>query len=335
MKLKLIQVGVGGHGRGVGNLYVAKSPDFEYAGLVDIDTATMKEYAQTHDVAKKLLYTDYQKAFRELDADAVLLEVASPVHYDICKAALENGLHVLVEKPFALTMKDAEELVELASVKKRIIMVNQNYRYYSTVLTLKQAMQDSSLGKLKFMNTEFFFNHNGKPYQRKMDNYILLEMSVHHVDMIRFLTDSDIVSVQGKTWNDPDSGYKGDPHVNAVYETESGIYAFYMSSLLAIGIPTPWEGNWRIQFEQGSIYMDDLGEGYGVYKVDTDRIKTKLPFIETERENIHGVLAEFAQSIIEGREPVNSGGRDNLKTLAALFATSQSSKEGSVIRLSN
>jgi predicted dehydrogenase len=332
MKLKLIQVGVGGHGRFVGGHFVAKSPDFVYAGLVDISPQSLEEFAQEHGISESLQYTDYRQAFQELDADAVLIEAASPVHYDVCKAALENDLHVLVEKPFTLTMEEAEELVRLAAEKNKNIMVNQNYRFFSTVLTLKKAMQDESLGKLSFINAQFFCDHNGKGYQRVMDNYILLEMSVHHVDMIRFLLDSDIVSVRGKTWNDPDSGYKGDPHVNAVYETESGVPVFYISSLLAKGVPMPWEGVWRIQYENGALYMDDLGEGYGVYKVGADRVKTKLPLFVPERESIHGSLAEFARSILENREPSTSG-RDNLQTLAALLATSQSSREGVEVKL--
>lgn len=331
MSLRLIQVGLGSHGRGVGSRFVVKSSDFVYAGLADLDARALEGFAQQHGISETLLYTDYRQAFRELAADAVLVEVASPAHYDICKAALENGLHVLVEKPFVLSMNEAEQLVRLAAENHKNIMINQNYRYFATVLTLKQAMQNQSMGKLQFMNAQFFRYHNGKPYQREMDNYILLEMTVHHVDMIRFLLDSDIVGVRGKTWKDPDSGYQGDPNVHAAYDTESGVPVFYISSLIAKGIPMPWEGIWRIQYEEGAIFLDDLGEGYGVYAVTADHGKTKLPLLIPEKESMHGVLAEFASSIREQREPAISG-RDNLQTLAALFATSESSQEGIAIR---
>ncbi|MGU3469717.1 hypothetical protein ACLBWT_00950 [Paenibacillus sp. D51F] len=71
-------------------------------------------------------------------------------------------------------------------------MINQNYRYFATVIALKKALQSANLGRLSFVQSEFFYEHQGKPYQKTMDNYVLLEMSVHHVDMIRFLLDSDI-----------------------------------------------------------------------------------------------------------------------------------------------
>lgn len=333
MSLRLIQVGLGHHGRGVGHHYVMKSPDFKYAGLVDLDRASMEGFATEHSISDKLLYTDYHEAFRELAADAVLIEAASPIHYDVCRAALNNGLHVLVEKPFTLSMDHARELVRIADEKKLNIMVNQNYRYYSSVLTFKHTMRNSAFGKPLFINAQFYYDHDGKPYQRKMEDYILFEMSIHHVDMIRFLTDSNIVSVRGTTWNDPESGYAGDPHVQAFFRTASGIPVTYLASLRAKGIPIPWEGVWSIHYEQGAIYLDDLGEGFGVYTIDAERNCTKLPPVEPEKESIHGILAEFAASIRDRREPAISG-RDNMHTLSALFATSRSSREGKEIKVS-
>lgn len=332
MKLKMVHVGLGAHGRGVNEHFVLRSPDFECVGLVDRAYESLKTYAAEQGVSEDKLYEDYREAFREAGADAAMISVPSPLHYEVCKDALEQGLHIIVEKPFALSMKEAEDLVRIAEDHNVKIMVSQNYRYFPVVLTLKKAMDEHSLGRLLFVNGQFFCAHDGKPYQRQMQNYILLEMAVHHVDMIRFLLASDIKSVLGRTWNTEESGYAGDPNVNAVYETESGVTAVYTSSLLAKGMSMPWEGVWRIQYEQGSIYLDDLGEGYGVYIIGSNGEKTKLPMVMPERESIHGVLHDFSRAIIEDRDPAVSG-KDNLKTLAALFATNQSSKQGALVKL--
>src|SRR4051794_36102469 len=104
MPLKLIQVGLGAHGRGVGAHYVVPSPDFDYAGLVDIDRAALQNFVNQNKLLKTPIYSDFREAFRELDADAALVTAASPVHFEICRAALENGLHLLVEKPFVLSI---------------------------------------------------------------------------------------------------------------------------------------------------------------------------------------------------------------------------------------
>jgi predicted dehydrogenase len=71
---------------------------------------------------------------------------------------------------------------------------------------LKNAIEENKLGKPLFGHAQFYYNHDGKAYQRKMENYMLLEMAVHHIDMMRFLFNCDIKSVSGKTWNLPNSG---------------------------------------------------------------------------------------------------------------------------------
>ncbi|RLQ94026.1 Gfo/Idh/MocA family protein [Falsibacillus albus] len=332
--MKLIQVGLGAHGKWVGSQFVIPSTDFEYAGLVDADPKCLKEAAELLEVPKDLLYTEYHKGFKDLQADAVLIEAASHVHYEICKEALNNNLHVLIEKPFTLHINEALELVELAAQKNMKIMVNQNYRCNSNVLTLKKAIQDGNLGQPLFVNSQFYYHHVGKPYQREMKDYMLLEMAVHHIDMMRFLFECNVASVQGKTWNSPESGYQGDPNVHAVYEMETGIPIFYLGSLLSKGNETPWEGIWRIQCQEGSIHLDDLGKGYGVYLVDSSHTLSKVQNFVPDFADIHGILSEFADCIRKNRDPRTSG-RDNLHTLAAIMATSASSAEGKAVHPSD
>jgi predicted dehydrogenase len=254
-------------------------------------------------------------------------EAASPFHYEICKAAIKAGLHVLVEKPFTLKMAEARELVELAKENKVHIMANQNYRYFSTVLTLKEAICGKALGNPLYANAQFYMYFEGRQYQYEMDDFMLFEMSIHHIDTMRFLFDSNIQTVSAKTWNFANGKYLGDPNVHALYEMESGITVMYLGSLVSKGLSTQWEGSWRIQCEEGSIHLDDLGEGYGVYLVDAEMNKVKMEFVTPAMESIHGSLGEFAASIRESREPATSG-KDNIHTLAALVATSLSSREG-------
>ncbi|MEK0316830.1 Gfo/Idh/MocA family protein [Cohnella sp. 56] len=334
MRLKLLQAGLGGHGRNVGSQFVAASPDFEYAGLIDPDPAALQAFASRHGISERRLYRRHEDALRETGADALLVTAASPVHFELCRAALEHGLHVLVEKPFTLTLQDAAELVRLAKERGLRLMVNQNYRYFSVVRGLRAALDDPSLGALRHAHAHFFFDHDGKPYQRQMDNYILMEMSVHHVDMIRYLLEDDIASVRGRTWNAAGSGYAGDPNVEAVYETKRGVPVFYASSLVAAGAADPWEGRWKFRFDRGAVYLDDMGEGYGVYVEAGDGAPRRLATAEAGREGIHGVLAEFAAAIREGREPSISG-CDNLRTLAALLATGEASRTGREVRIAS
>ncbi|MFD1675551.1 Gfo/Idh/MocA family protein [Alicyclobacillus fodiniaquatilis] len=327
MPLQLIQVGLGAHGLGVAQSDVLMAQDFTFCGIVDIDESRLRQASQLLQVEPAQCYTDYKTAFTQGGADAVYITAASPFHYDICKCALEENLHVLVEKPFVTEIDQGKELVAIAKRKGLKLMVDQNYRWVKSVLTLKREIGRQALGEPMFVDAKFFYSHEGKPYQRQMQDYMLFEMGIHHIDMMRFLFDENIHTVRGRTWNTPGSGYLGDPHVYAVYELDGGMPIFYIGSLLTQGLSSPWEGQWRVQCTKGSIHLDDLGAGYGVYLVNEVQEAAKVDDVIPKHESIRGVLAEFADAILHDRAPLSSG-EDNLLTLAALNATSDSSRDG-------
>jgi predicted dehydrogenase len=148
-----------------------------------VDTDRLELCSNSLQVTIEHCYTDYRKAFSEIEADAVFIAVISPLHYDICKCALENDLHVYIEKPYTVSLEEAKELTTLAQSRNLKLMVNQNYRYFPTVMTLKNVIDRKLLGEPMFVHAQFYYFHEGKPYQRQMDNYMLMEMAVHHIDI--------------------------------------------------------------------------------------------------------------------------------------------------------
>lgn len=325
MALRLIQVGLGEHGLGVAKHHVTASESFTLSAIVDIDSDRLARANSDLDINPEC-FTDYKEAFGKGIADAVYVTTASPFHYPICKSALENNLHVLVEKPFVTDIQHAMELVDIANNNGLQLMVNQNYRWNRHVIALKETIDRRVLGDPLFVDSRFFYHHKGKLYQHQMRDYMLYEMAIHHIDMMRFLFERNFATVRGRTWNMPGSGYVGDPNVQAVFELEGGLPIFYLGSLLSKGLSSPWEGNWRIQCENGSIHLEDLGNGYGVYLVDDQQAISVVP-LPNARDSIRSVLAEFETAILNQQKPQSSG-EDNLYTLAALIATSASSQDG-------
>jgi predicted dehydrogenase len=87
----------------------------------------------------------------EIDAIAVVTPVWT--HYELAKAALENGKHVFVEKPFTSNTDQARELIELAARKNLKIMVDHTFLFTGAVQKIKQLLQDGSLGKLYYYDS--------------------------------------------------------------------------------------------------------------------------------------------------------------------------------------
>src|SRR5213594_4647551 len=82
---------------------------------------------------------------------AVALATPAVTHYEMAKAALEAGKDVFVEKPLAIEVKQGEELVELAEVRNRILMVGHILRYHPAIVKLAELIQRGDLGKIQYL----------------------------------------------------------------------------------------------------------------------------------------------------------------------------------------
>ena len=96
---------------------------------------------------------DANEVITSPDIDAVAIVTPVWTHYELAKAALENGKHVFVEKPFTSNTAQAEELINLAARKNLQIMVDHTFLFTGAVRKIKQLLQDDALGKLYYYDS--------------------------------------------------------------------------------------------------------------------------------------------------------------------------------------
>ena len=96
---------------------------------------------------------DVSEVVRSPHIDAVAVITPVWTHYELAKAALENGKHVFVEKPFTSTAAQAEELIELAARKNLTIMVDHTFLFTGAVRKIRQLIDDGTLGKLYYYDS--------------------------------------------------------------------------------------------------------------------------------------------------------------------------------------
>jgi len=97
--------------------------------------------------------TDYDVVLKDASINAVAIATPVHTHYEFAKAALESGKHVLVEKPMTMRVDHAEELVELATKKELVLMVDHVFVYSSPVIKMKEILDSGRLGKLYFIDS--------------------------------------------------------------------------------------------------------------------------------------------------------------------------------------
>lgn len=144
----MINVGVIGSGYWGPNLIrnFYEVPDVNVAACCDINTKRLKYIGQRYPSLN--LYSDTDQIIRDKSIDAVSIATPISTHFPIAKKALLNDKHVLVEKPITETNREARELYDLASEKKKVLMVGHTFEYTGAVNKIKDIVNSNGIGKL-------------------------------------------------------------------------------------------------------------------------------------------------------------------------------------------
>ncbi len=100
-------------------------------------------------------YPNADELIDNSDAELVIITAPNDVHYSLAKRALENGKHVIVEKPFVTRVADGEELIALAEDKGLLLSVFHNRRWDGDLLTVKKLIDEGRLGEVKLFESHF------------------------------------------------------------------------------------------------------------------------------------------------------------------------------------
>jgi predicted dehydrogenase len=123
----------------------------QVVGVCDLSAAARKRIQHAHPGIP--MYADANELLISPEVDAIAVITPVWTHYELTKAALENGKHVFVEKPFTSNAAQAEELINLAERKNLKIMVDHTFLFTGTVRKIRQLLDDGTLGKLYYYDS--------------------------------------------------------------------------------------------------------------------------------------------------------------------------------------
>lgn len=327
MKLKLIQAGVGGMGRAWWTNAVKPSPDFECVALVDIDAIVLNEAGDALSLPNDRRFGSLQDALK-VQADALLTVTPPPIHAEHARLAFEHGLHVLSEKPVAQDLSHAKRMVQQAAAANRQLMIAQNYRYSATIQTLKRTFDAKPLGDFGHGHLDFYIPADfGENFRKHMPHVLLVDMAIHHIDLIRYITGRNITRVLAHSFNPPWSWYDRDAALKMILELEGGGSFSYGGDWSGRGKPTTWNGDWRLQCADGSIHLEsDQISLARCEKWAKDPTRQTVAIDAPPTSGQVELLRRFADAIRTGR-PAETSGADNLWSFAAVMAGVQSATE--------
>jgi predicted dehydrogenase len=326
-KLRLIQCGVGGHGASWVPV-TSTSPDFDLVAIVDVVPEQLEKIGQETGLDSFRRFSSLEAALESVEADAVLTVTPPRVHLEHARVAFARGLHLITEKPFADTLENAREMLRLSEEAGRQISVSQNYRYQAPFQTLKRVFNDALVGQYGHGKLDFFIpgDFTGS-FRETMEFPLLVDMAIHHFDMVRSLTGQNIARVTAHSFSPPWNWYQHDSGLIMLLELEDGTPFSYHGDWAAKGRATSWSGDWRLQCADGALHWEN-GK-VSVSRSDTwmkNEVVEPVEVAPVEFEGTRGTLHEFAESIRSGT-PAPTSGQDNIHSLAAVFAAVKSARE--------
>lgn len=329
-KLRMVLMGVGLFGISWASI-IQKDPEWELIAIVDTNEEILTKVGTALRLSSNSLFNSPSSAFRKVEADAVLIVTPPDTHKQLILTALKEGFHVLCEKPLATNIEEAKELREKIPQYRQKFMISQNYRWQREMATIKQIIEQGNIGKVGYINWEFNKSWRFGGWREKLEEVLVEDMSIHHFDLVRYLTGKNCIWLYARSFNPFWSWFRGRSSASILMEFEGGIHVNYFGSWVGQGRQTGWNGSFRIAGSKGAIHLDNsditlISEGTASVLTDSDKKRLK----RTRREY---ALEEFRQAIVNNRIP-ETNVEDNFQSFAITCAAMQSCRTGEAVNMS-
>lgn len=321
----ILQIGAGGYGATWLPTVLGAAGRAAYAGLVDVDEAALAAAGDRAGLPPEQRFRSLETALARVDPEIVLCVVPPAHHEAVIVPALARGRHVLTEKPIADTLAATRRIVAAARASWGSLMVAQKGRYHPWVRRFHQELTAGTIGRLNHVTLHYrapLFHWGASGFRHRMADPLLVEMSIHHFDLLRALLGRDAVEVSGRSWNWAWSGFAGDVAASLVFTMAGGLPVVYEANCISSGDLTSWYGEIRAEGETGTltmIYPHLYLARRGADQVQVAGPRADLMTVSAPDAGQPAVLAELLDSIEQGR-PAETSGEDNLRTMAMLFA---------------
>lgn len=322
-----IRIGLVGYGYWGPNLArnFHQLPEAWLVACADSDPGRLSEAARLYPL--KQTAADYRELLDNPTLDALVIATPARSHFELARAALNAGKHVLVEKPIAMSSAEARELIETARTRERVLMVGHTFEFNPAVWKIKELLTSGDLGEL------FYIYSNRVNLGRvQRDINVLWSIAPHDISILLYLLDTLPVSLSAR----------GGTFVsNGVEDVVFALLAFHNNLLAHVHASWLDPSKTRQMTLVGSekmIVYDDVdpeakikiydkgvykrGDAFGEFQLRVRSGDLYIPRIDLT-EPLKYECAHFIECIREGKTP-RTDGKNGLRVVRVLEAAQQS-----------
>jgi len=320
-KLKIGIIGLGA----IGQKHCQAMAQVERANITavaDLNEDVLSKTAATYQCDA---YTDYNQMLKQTDLDAVVVATPDEIHTQPCVAAAHAGKHILVEKPIATTIDDANAIISAADNANVKLMVGFSLRFNLHYMQAKKMVADGKLGDL----ISVFARRLNLATQADRINGrcgVLHFLGIHKFDMLRWIIGSEPVSIYTEESTSIPKKYPQDNESFSIIRFENGVRA---CAHIGWNLPVQHLGGRDFKLDmigtKGAFYLDQMRQGIEVYAESL----SKFPSVNS------GLFIEdraFVDCVLDDL-PSPSTGADGLAALRMVMAAVESIETGKSVRL--
>jgi len=343
---RVIHVGVGVFGRRWCTEFLKTNiadGTIEVVAVVDRNSENLEIGRKALGLPPERAFTDAAAAMAAFPADFCTVAV-TPAHYEeVIDAAIAHGLDVLCEKPIADTMAATLRIEKKVREAGRKMAVTMSHRYDQDKQTLRRVVGSGVLGRINAIGMRFQGDMRqhmawSALFRHEMEHPLLIEGSIHHMDIIADLAGAPCASVTATTWRPDRAEYKGDTDAIVTLGFDNGVRALYEGSCSnAVGLNTFYKEYIRVDGELGTAILNhrdlELFVRQDIWRQQhQEGSGQKIPLLQQPKWINHWRIERFAEWRAGGK-PLESEVSANVQTSAIIFAAIESQRTGLPVRL--
>ena len=319
----------------------------EFVAACDIIVENIENLLQKHDLQKDTSikrYTDYKKMIAENDLELISIATESGIHAEIALYCSDHGINIIIEKPMAMSMQDANEIIRRSEEKNVKVAACHQNRFNIAVQEMRKAMEAGRFGKLSHGSIHVRWNRNEgyytqAPWRGKWasDGGALMNQCIHGIDLLRWMMGDEVEEVYGQTRQQFHDYLEAEDVGMAVVKFKNGAIGTIEGTTNVY--PQNLEETLYVFGEKGTVKLGGKStNNIDVWDfADEDETDKKNKGLEEATSNVYGnghtsLFADMIDAIEHDRKPYVDAvaGRNALEMVLAIY---KSQKTGMPVKL--
>lgn len=329
------------------HMKAAVNNQLEISAVCDVVPEHMEVLLAKHELQNDmsiLRYTDYRSMIQEVKPDLVSIATESGIHAEIALFCIDHGVHVIIEKPMAMSISDANEIIQRSEEKHVKVSACHQNRFNIAVQEMRHALEAGRFGRLSHGSIHVRWNRNQGYYDQApwrgtwaQDGGALMNQCIHGIDLLRWTFGGEIEEAYGQTRQQFHDYLEAEDVGMAVVKFKNGAIATIEGTTNVY--PKNLEETLYIFGEKGTVKIGGTStNNIDVWDfADESEADTKNKGLQEETSNVYGnghtsLFADMIDAIQNDRKPYVDAyaGRDALELVLAIY---KSQKEGHAVRL--